>query len=199
MSVMSNVEAAFCRSAPWRAFARRIALPWALQGTTVGADVLEIGGGSGAMASALLSRHPGTRLTVTDVDQSMVRAADRRLAPFGDRARVVVDDATELEFDDESFDMVCSWLMLHHTVRWERVCSEAVRVLKPGGLVVGYDLTDGRLARFIHRVDGSEHRLIRPSDLAHELRHLDVVEPQVRTARGGLAFLFRATRSAPMP
>jgi ubiquinone/menaquinone biosynthesis C-methylase UbiE len=197
MSVMSNIEAAFCRSAPWRSFARRIALPWALQGTALGVDVLEIGGGSGAMASALLRRHPGTRLTVTDVDDRMVRGASRRLASFGERAQVVVADATELEFEDESFDMVCSWLMLHHTMRWERVCAEAVRVLRPDGLFVGYDLTDSRPARFIHRIDGSEHRLIRPAELADELQQLEVMAPQVRTARGGLVFRFSATKATP--
>lgn len=50
MSVMSTVEASFCRSAPWRGFARRVVLPWALRDTEVGPQVLEIGGGSGAMA-----------------------------------------------------------------------------------------------------------------------------------------------------
>src|SRR3954463_15021260 len=45
MPTMSRFEATVCRSAPWRLFAGRVVLPWALQGVTPGGDVLEIGAG----------------------------------------------------------------------------------------------------------------------------------------------------------
>ena len=35
---------------------------------------------------------------------------------------------------------VLSWVMLHHTVEWERALAEAIRVLRPSGQLVGYDL-----------------------------------------------------------
>src|SRR5262245_754912 len=50
MPAMSPFESAFCRGAGWRAFASRIVLPWALLGQRLDGDVLEIGGGSGAIA-----------------------------------------------------------------------------------------------------------------------------------------------------
>jgi len=53
MPAMSRFESAFCRGAGWRAFASRIVLNWALQGQQLSGDVLEIGGGSGAMAARL--------------------------------------------------------------------------------------------------------------------------------------------------
>src|SRR5438876_163374 len=41
MPAMSPFEAAFCRSAPWRLVARRVVLPWALQGgRLIGHDLL---------------------------------------------------------------------------------------------------------------------------------------------------------------
>lgn len=194
MTVMSQVEASFCRSAPWRGFARRVVLPWAVRDQSVAGDVLEIGGGSGAMAAALLARYPSVRLTVTDVDPAMVEMARRRIASAGERAQAVEADATDLPFDDASFDVVCSWLMLHHTVQWEQAVTEATRVLRPGGVFLGYDLADTPAARLVHRLDGSDHRLLQADALRRELRdrHLDPVK--VEAPLGGTLLRFRARR-----
>jgi ubiquinone/menaquinone biosynthesis C-methylase UbiE len=146
MSAMSAVEAAFCRSAPWRGFARRVVLPWALDGTAVEGDVLEIGGGSGAMAEALLDRHPGLRLTVTDIDPGMTSRMRRRFDRFGDRCSVQEADVLDLPHPDGSFDVVLSFLMLHHVLEWETALREAHRVLRPGGLLLGYDLVHAPIA-----------------------------------------------------
>ena len=190
---MSSVEAVFCRSAPWRGFARRVVLPWVLDdGERLGPEVLEIGGGSGAMAHELLTRHPEIRLTLADIDPEMAAAARRRLAPFGDRATVTVGDGTRLDFPDDSFDTVCSWLMLHHTIDWEGVLAEVARVTRPGGSIVGYDLTDSAPARVVHRLDGSEHRLLRPRELERELARLGTGDPVVARALRGTTMRFRA-------
>ena len=42
-------------------------------------------------------------------------------------------DAEDLPFENESFDWVYSWGVLHHTPNTERAVAEASRVLKPGG------------------------------------------------------------------
>src|SRR5437588_10461799 len=104
MPAMSPFEPAFCRSAPWRLFARRLVLPWALQGTRPAGRVLEIGAGSGAMAAELLSMFDDLTMCVTDYDEAMVVAAAERLAPFGARAECRLADATALPFPDDSFD-----------------------------------------------------------------------------------------------
>ena len=134
MPEMSRFAQVMCRSAPWRLFAGRVVLPWALQGKELHGDVLEIGCGSGAMAAEILRRFPDVRLTATDYDQSMVDVAAERLAPFGPRAEVRQADATSLPFDDASFDAALSFIMLHHVVDWERrlssssgCCGPAVR------------------------------------------------------------------------
>lgn len=194
MTVMSSVEAAFCRSAPWRGFARHTVLPWALRDAEVGSNVLEIGGGSGAMAYEFLKRERHIHLTMADLDPGMVTVARRRLQPFGDRATVVQGNASSLEFPDGQFDTLCTWLMLHHTIRWPEVLAEAARVLRPGGTIVGYDLTDSGPARTVHHVDRSAHRMIRPDDLFTQLEQLDFERITVDSALVGLVMRFRAKR-----
>lgn len=194
MTVMSKVEAAFCRSAPWRGFARYAVLPWALRDAEVGPNVLEIGGGSGAMAYELLSRESDIDLTMADLDPNMIEVATRRLRPFAARATVVQGDATNLDLSDGQFDTVFTWLMLHHTIQWPEVLAEASRVLRPGGSIIGYDLTDSRLALLIHRVDRSKHRMIPPDDLTTQLQRLEFAAIRVEPALAGLVMRFRALR-----
>ncbi len=195
MTAMSNIEARFCRSAPWRCFAGGVVLPWAIKDAPIGPRILEIGGGSGAMASEVLRRHPAVHLTVADIDPAMVNAAQARLAPFGPRAAAVVGDATNLDLPAGSFDTVCTWLMLHHTLDWPQVIAEALRVARPGGTILGYDLTNSGVARLTHRLDRSEHRLIRPEDLRSELDRLDLQSSRVETSLGGLVMRFQGHKA----
>ncbi len=191
MTAMSGFEVQVCRSAPWTGFARRVVLPWATSGVSLDGHGLEIGGGSGAMADALLRRHVRARLTVTDVDPRMVETAAARLAPLGARADVALADATALPYDSGTFDFACSWLMLHHTVRWPAVLSELTRVVRPGGRLVGYDLSAAGVARFLHRGDGAD-RLVDPADLGDELAARGWIDRVVAPAVAGQLMRFTA-------
>lgn len=180
MPTMSRIESAFCRSAPWRALTQRTVLPWALQGFKPSGDVLEIGAGSGAMAAGILSIYPDIRITVTDFDDTMVAAARRRLAPFGSRASAQQADANALPFGDNTFDMVLTFIMLHHTVTWEQALAEAVRVLRVGGTLVGYDLLSLGPTRILHRLEGAPHRLISRGELGPALHELPLNDVRLR-------------------
>jgi len=190
---MSAVEQMFCRSAPWRAFARRMVLPWALSDTLLAGDVLELGAGSGAMAEGVLLGHPEIRLTVTDLDAAMVAAARERLSGF---AGVTVEqaDVTALPFDDRSFDAVTSYLMLHHVIDWPAALTEASRVLRPGGVLVGYDFTNTAFARLIHWADRSPHRILAAEDLRDGLATAGFRTVSVRTSYRSHVMRFRAVR-----
>lgn len=195
MPVMSRIESAFCRSAPWGSFARRVVLPWALDGHQLIGDVLEIGGGSGAMADGVARRFPSAHLTVTDVDNAMVSASQARLAHH-QQVTARRADVTALPFDDASFDAVTSYLMLHHVIAWQEALAEAARVLRPGGRFIGYDLTDTRAARLVHRADGSPHRIIAATEMRDGLAAAGLGDVTVDTSVCGHLMRFDAAKPA---
>jgi ubiquinone/menaquinone biosynthesis C-methylase UbiE len=162
---MSKFERVYCCSSVWRSSSGAIARELCAQ--RLGRDVLEIGVGSGSVARQLLADAPELAWTAIDVDPHMTRAAATRLRAFPG-ASVKTADATAMPFPDESFDSVVSCLMLHHIIDWERAVAETARVLRPGGIFVGYDLTRTPLASLFHRLDGSPHRLIAPDDFQTE-------------------------------
>jgi ubiquinone/menaquinone biosynthesis C-methylase UbiE len=189
MPAMSPVEVFLCRNPLWRAVAGKVVLPWSLQGYEPVGEVLEIGAGSGAMAAELLSRSGTVAMTVTDFDPGMVGAATARLARFGDRATARQADATALPFPEGSFDAVLSWIMLHHTVEWEKALAESVRVLRPGGHVVAYDLLSSGPTRRLHR-DRSTHRTLRLGELRGVVAELAVDRAVITPGLGGLVVRF---------
>ncbi|MUL65140.1 SAM-dependent methyltransferase [Mycobacterium sp. CBMA 234] len=165
MPVMSKVERAFCCGAMWRITTG--AVLDMLPTDRLAGQLLEIGSGGGAIAEGLSKSRPGLSITATDLDPVMVDAATRRLKNNPD-VTVRSADATRLPFEDDSFDSVVSCLMLHHVIEWELAVAEIARVLKPGGVFVGYDLTRTPVSTAIHRVDRSPFRLLNPDELAAE-------------------------------
>ena len=137
-------------SLPYRLLARRIILPWILQGVQPSGEGLEIGAGVGAMSAQLLTVFPKFRMVATDYDTELVGMAEQVLAGFGRRASVQRADAAQLPFPDGRFDLVLSAAMLHHVIEWDKALAEAVRVLRPGGMLIGYDMLNTVPIRLIH-------------------------------------------------
>ena len=126
------------------------------------------------MAAELLRRFPDLHLTVTDYDAAMLDAGRDLLNPFGDRVQIGTADATELRYADGTFDHVFSFIMLHHVLRWEAALTEALRVLKPGGWIVGYDILDTFLFRLFHRLERADVRLLTLSEIQSFLDYAPV-------------------------
>ena len=99
-----------------------------------GKDVLEVGCGSGIAVQ--LFAEAGSNVTAVDLTPWAVETTGARMAAFGLDADVREADAEQLPFDDESFDLVFSWGVIHHTTDMDRALAELVRVLRPGGQLV---------------------------------------------------------------
>jgi SAM-dependent methyltransferase len=93
--------------------------------------VLEIG--IGAATDFINFARAGAQITGVDLTQAAVDLANQRLALEGLPGMALRADAEQLPFADESFDLVYSWGVLHHTPNTQRAIDEVRRVLAPGG------------------------------------------------------------------
>jgi SAM-dependent methyltransferase len=134
-------------------------------------------------------------MTVTGYGTDMVRAARTALAPLGGRASAQQADAAALPFASNRFGLVVSAAMLHHVVAWENVLAEAIRVLHPGGWLIGYDLLGTAPVRLLHLGGGHDTRLLRPGQLEGELDRLGVTGVRAATGLGGLVIKFTAVKA----
>lgn len=95
--------------------------------------VLDMGCGTGSLASSLRRSHPKVRVTGLDRDRRMlVRAADRQRSGG---VSWVEGSGQRLPFAGEAFDAVAATLFLHHLTHAQKMeaLGEANRVLRPGG------------------------------------------------------------------
>lgn len=93
--------------------------------------VLEIGVGNGSHAG-LLAKYSGN-FTGIDLTDYAVKSTTNRMKVFGLNAAILKMDAQELQFNDNSFDFVWSWGVIHHSANTRKILEEINRVLKPGG------------------------------------------------------------------
>lgn len=101
-----------------------------------GLRVLEIGPGAGGH-SALFATY-GAHMTSIDVTQERALATQKKFDLLGDgtTGNAAQGDAENLPFADETFDIVYSNGVLHHTRDTEKAIDEAHRVLRRGGRAV---------------------------------------------------------------
>lgn len=188
MPAMSWVERSFCQSRLWNPISTQM-LQWSLHDCQLRGAVLEIGSGNGQIANELLQRDPDISLTATDIDPLMVKEARDEL-PASVAVRQA--DVTALPFEDASFDVVVSFIMLHHVIEWDRALREIHRVLRPGGLFIGYDLVRTQATLLLHWLDGSPHKMIAVDEFESTSRELGFRSVELHTAGFGQLMRFSA-------
>jgi len=93
--------------------------------------ILEIGVGIGADHQRFAQA--GADIYGIDLTEKAVEYTRHRLAEFGLAAKCTIGDAEHLDFQDELFDRVYSWGVLHHSPDTPKAIAEVWRVLKFGG------------------------------------------------------------------
>jgi ADP-heptose:LPS heptosyltransferase/SAM-dependent methyltransferase len=143
-----------------------------------GLRVADVGGGRGALAPYLAAL--GNSVTVVDTDylwddggdpdvERRYRAWARR---FGYEARF--GSLYNLPADDEAFDVVTSISVVEHVAHKDFVLKEALRVLKPGGLLIlTFDFSN-QPERF---EDGIRREIFSPDRLVAALEEIGVLPP----------------------
>jgi len=134
---------------------QRTLLPWLLANVELGEHVLEIGAGAGA-ATAELGRR-AARITSLEYSEKLARklALNQHISEdaHGKKAGIVQGDTTQLPFAAGQFSAALTVLMLHHLPSAEQQDSafrEAWRVLRAGGVFVGFEIYDRWLQRVTH-------------------------------------------------
>lgn len=151
LGVLSGLAtAALWTITSWRL--RESARRWMLQAVTWRGDerVLDVGCGNGFLLTEV-AKHL-TSGSVTGIDLWKTNAGDQSpdlarrnagLEGVADRVEIQNVDARAMPFEDSRFDVIVSSLMLHHaggSPDREKVVREMVRVLKPGGAILLYDI-----------------------------------------------------------
>jgi len=144
----------------------RAALQWWIEsplligprGSLAGKRVLEVGCGRGVGIEILLALG-AAHVTGFDLDPKMIALAQKRVAKYGDRARVFVGDAEAIDAPDATFDAAVDYGIIHHIPNWPQALKEIARVLrspdpasgKPGGVFYFEDLLKGLVSAWLVR------------------------------------------------
>jgi ubiquinone/menaquinone biosynthesis C-methylase UbiE len=99
-----------------------------------GKSVLEVGVGIGV--DAMEWHKAGNHVTGIDYNMPSVEITKARFRDAGAEGTFLNGDAENLPFPDNSFDLVYSFGVLHHTPGTEKAIREVYRCLKPGGQAI---------------------------------------------------------------
>lgn len=128
-------------------WSRRLCEPFlAFAETEPGQDILDIGCGTGCLASVLLTKSCFNRLLGIDLSPIYVAHAASRYAD--PRVSFEVGDACALKIPDSSFDRVLSLLVLQFIPKASQAIAEMRRVARPGAVVAAavWDVRGGYIA-----------------------------------------------------
>jgi len=130
--------------------------------TLAGLDILDVGcGGGGELRRLTTLGASPDRLAGIDLMPYRVEAA-RRILPM---ARIETGSAHEMPFPDSSFDIVSQFVVFSSVVDPQvrrAIAAEMLRVLRPGGLILWWDIRKVRPTPDIVPIPMSEIRALFP-------------------------------------
>ncbi len=95
-------------------------------------SILEIGCGQGVGARILHDCFSPRKYVGVDLDSKMISRARKKGQGLAN-AEFLQGDASSLAFDDESFDLVVDFGIIHHIPNWQDALTEVHRTLKSNG------------------------------------------------------------------
>jgi SAM-dependent methyltransferase len=166
---MNENHRRLCPSAEWAGYLQTEVLPAVAADRDLGQELIEVGPGPGASTDWL--RHRVRRLVAVELDTDAANALADRFT--GTNVEVVNQDATALTFADNSFDSAGSFTMLHHlptAASQNQLLAELLRVLRPGGVLIGSDSLPSVELHHFH--EGDIYNPIEPAVMLTRLQTL---------------------------
>ncbi len=144
--------------------------------------ILDMGCAVGHSTIPYLDAFPGAEVYAIDVAAPVLRYAQARAESMGYGIGFSQQNAEHTDFEDESFDLIVSHILLHETSRRAvyNIMKEAHRLLRPGGLVLHAEapVRNKQLDPFTAFMrDWSTHYNAEP--FWGTLHDMDLVEPAV--------------------
>ena len=100
-----------------------------------GKKLLEVGVGAGT--DHLQWARAGVECYGVDLTEAAIETTKARFSMYGFKTTLQQVDAEILPFPDDTFDIVYSWGVIHHSEEPNDIIAEIKRVLKPEGLFIG--------------------------------------------------------------
>lgn len=107
------------------------------------------------------------RIIGVDISRKMLQQAARKTARYGNRVTLVWDDASQLPFPDDAFEVVSCLEALEFMPDPDQALMEMVRVLRPGGIL----LATNRIGNEARLMPG---RAVSSEELYAKLQALDL-------------------------
>ena len=105
---------------------------------------LDIGCGVGHQTLPFVDAYPEAEVYGCDLGAPMLRYGHARAETLGKRVHFSQQNAEATDFDDESFDLVTSTIVLHETSAraLSAIFRECRRLLRPGGMMAHSEFPD---------------------------------------------------------
>ncbi len=110
-----------------------------LLGDVKNIKLLDLGAGNGWYTLRMLEK--GANVCAIDISPKSIEKIDEDAAEYKEKGMYCgyVMDATNMTFDDNTFDVVVGHGILHHLLNYDKTIKEILRVLKPGGHAYFYE------------------------------------------------------------
>lgn len=108
--------------------------------------VLDLGCGTGEMEVYLSKIIPCKNIYGVDISKKMIKITEEKMKKLGCDAHFFVSNSMPLPFEDNTFNIVFSSMVLHHFTDEEKivVLKEIYRILKPNGKYVSAEFDSRR-------------------------------------------------------
>jgi demethylmenaquinone methyltransferase/2-methoxy-6-polyprenyl-1,4-benzoquinol methylase len=117
------------------------------------AKILDLCAGTCDISIALAKKYPDAKITAFDASKEMLLIGEKKLAKLGlSNVKTIVGDAMNMQFSDQTFDLVIVSFGLRNLENTELGLVEMKRVTKNGGLVVNveYGKPSNAILRFVY-------------------------------------------------